>query len=139
MPAGLLALVAATLVCGWGASGPARAQADADSHEANEHITVHAPDYVAKRAPLPGRQYGLMNAEVISLSKAVTYADLDLTKPADVQELQKRITDTAKDVCQELNRRYPKTSFQIVVDRDCVKSAVDNAIDVEKLVVAASK
>jgi UrcA family protein len=121
-----------------GPNGPAVAQGDADSPEANEHITIHAPEYVVKRKPISGRQYNLANAEVISVSRAVNYADLNLSKPADVEELKKRITETAKDVCQELNRRYPKSSFQVVVDKDCVKSAVDDAMGVEKQLVIAS-
>jgi UrcA family protein len=37
------------------------------------------------------------------LSRPVNYADLDLTKHADVIELENRIETTAKEVCKELN------------------------------------
>jgi UrcA family protein len=138
MGALLCGLAAANV--GWaattGSSAPAQAPA---SHEENEQIIIHAPELVVKRAPISGRSYNLQNAEVVTGEKALSFADLDLSKPADVMELQKRISDTAKDICQDLSRRYPRTSFQVVVDRDCVKSAVDEATGVMKDLVAANK
>jgi UrcA family protein len=125
---------------GWAApAGSSAPTAGPATHEENEQIIIHAPEMVVKRMPTNPRPYSLQNAEVITGEKSVNFADLDLSKPADVTELQKRISETARDICQDLNRRYPRTQFQVVVDRDCVKSATDEAMGVMKDLIVASK
>jgi len=133
------------IFCGLAATGWAATSASsvppagAATHEENERVVIHAPEMVVKRMGTDARQYGLRNAEVITGEKSVNFADLDLSKPADVRELEKRISETARDICEDLNRRYPRSSFQVVVDRDCVKTATDEAMDVVKNLVVASK
>lgn len=127
-------------LCGLAAaSSPAVAQAASASPQVTEQVTVRAPSYVVRRVPISGRQTRLMNAEVISVSRAVNYADLDLSKPSDATELEKRINDTARDVCREVNVLTPKTTFVIVGGQDCVKSATDDAMGVAKQLIAATK
>ncbi len=43
----------------------------------------------------------------ISLAQHVSYADLNLTTPAGVAELEKRITEAAEVVCKKIGRIYP--------------------------------
>jgi len=43
----------------------------------------------------------------ISLTQHVSYGDLDLTTPAGVAELEKRITVAAEAVCEKLDKVYP--------------------------------
>jgi UrcA family protein len=131
-----------TAASGWAAtatSGTLTPTPGPATHEQNEEIIIHAPETVVKRTPADPRPYRLQNAEVITGEKPVTFADLDLSKPGDVMELQRRISDTARDICQELNRRYPRTQFQVVVDRDCVRAATDDAMGVMKDLIAANK
>src|SRR5450631_1663481 len=45
----------------------------------------------------------------ISLTQHVSYGDLDLTTPAGVAELEKRITVAAETVCQKLDKVYPES------------------------------
>jgi len=69
----------------------------------------------------------------------VSYADLDLSKTSDVAVLQTRARNTARDVCQELVRLYPRTGGQYVYSNtDCLKKATDDAMDVIKQVTAVA-
>lgn len=43
----------------------------------------------------------------ISMSRAVSYTDLDLRTPAGQGELANRITVAARDACDQLDREYP--------------------------------
>jgi UrcA family protein len=136
---GVTILFGLAAASGWAAtSSTSTPAAEPATHEANEEIIIHAPEMVVKRMPTDPRPLRLQNAEVITGEKAVTFVDLDLSKPGDVMELQRRISDTARDICQELNRRYPRTRFQVVVDRDCVKTATDEAMAVVKDLIAAN-
>jgi UrcA family protein len=135
LAAGALFVGMAVANTGWAAASNSEAAA---SHEENETVIIHAPELVVKRMPASGRPNNVQNAEVITGEKPVSFADLDLSKPSDVAELEKRISATARDICQELNRRYPRTSFQVIVDKDCVKSAVDEGMGVVKDLVATN-
>jgi UrcA family protein len=52
--------------------------------------------------------------------QVVSYADLDLTRPAGVQELYQRIQYAARDVCDTYDRLRP--------DRRCIEQAIARAI-----------
>ena len=107
----------------------------------SEDVIIRAPDVVRRPLPrTPGVAPGLLNPEIVSLTRAVSYADLDLSKAADVAELETRVKNTAKDVCQELNRRYPRNGGQYVYgSADCVKKATDDGLDIVKAIAAAGK
>jgi UrcA family protein len=68
------------------------------------------------------------------LSRPVNYADLDLTKHADVIELENRIETTAKEVCKELNQMQPIPKWVVPDFRHCEKNAIRST---EKQVDAA--
>jgi UrcA family protein len=53
-------------------------------------------------------------------SRVVKYADLDLTRRADVLELYRRIEDTAKRVCTPLGN--------VVADDACLSDAVERTV-----------
>ena len=74
---------------------PAGASALAESQE----ITIIAPEVVKKPGTGP--------FEVISTTEAVEFADLDLTKSADIDTLKKRIRDAARDACRRLDQSAP--------------------------------
>jgi UrcA family protein len=117
---------------------PAIAQPES-APQANEQIIVQAPGYVFKRIPVPGHDYKLVNAEVASITRTVSYADLDLSKPDGAATLKKRVNDTATQICRELNSRFPKTSFRVVYGKDdCVQAAVEFAMPVVNQVITAS-
>jgi len=100
----------------------------------NERITVYPPQYSVRQEPVPdAAKYGFAIAERMSMSLPVSYSDLDLSNPADVKELENRITQTATDVCRQLNKQfpsylYPSVSQFPVRKQDCVQTAVTNAM-----------
>ena len=115
------------------ASSPAFAQ------QASEQVIITSP-YVVRQAPAPAnRAAGLRNPELVSVTRAVSYADLDLSKAAGVTELQTRVRNTAKDVCQELVTRFPKTGGQYIYPvTDCIKKATDDGLDAVKQIAAVA-
>jgi UrcA family protein len=75
--------------------------------------------------------------EQITLTRRVGYSDLDLKSKAGADALEKRVAETAKAACEELDKHYPllqKTSA------DCVKAAKKEAmVQVDAAVAAAAK
>jgi UrcA family protein len=103
-----------------------------------EEITIVAPHLVQRK--VVGRTAIGAPVEVISLPRPVSYADLDLTKPADADELRKRISETAKAACKQLDNMYPEGNlFQAVPsDQNCVKTATREAMDIAEQVIAGA-
>src|SRR4051812_38154619 len=87
------------------------------------NITVTAPRTVHREQV--GRTNAGVPIEEVSLTRVVSTAGLDLTKVADVQMLDKRIADTAREACDNLNPLYPPATFPTMsADRDCYKDAM---------------
>jgi UrcA family protein len=102
----------------------------------NERITVYPPAYTIGRTPVPdAARHGFAVAESTSVSRPISYSDLDLSTSAGVQELQRRVTLTATDVCNELKKRFPSdlypsvSQYPITRKYDCVQTAVDDAMN----------
>ena len=74
--------------------------------------------------------------EEVTLTRHVGYADLDLAKTADAAELQRRVDQTAKDSCKELDDRYP---FEPKQKQDCTKTTVDKAMAQVRAAIAAAE
>jgi UrcA family protein len=75
--------------------------------------------------------------EEVTLTRRVGYGDLNLAKTADAAELQRRVEQTAKDSCKELDDRYP---FEPKQKEDCTKTTVDKAmVQVRAAIAAAEK
>jgi UrcA family protein len=66
--------------------------------------------------------------EKISVAKPVSYADLDLSKPADVEKLKQRVRQAAQDACGQLHSRFPQTLNPDLGEPDCVSAATDKAM-----------
>ena len=138
------ALVLLTASPQFGSSAQAAAPAAAPpppppSQSVTEELIIRAPDVVRRPLPRsgPGAPTGLRNPEIISLTRAVSYADLDLARPADVQEMQRRIGNTARDICQELQRRYPRQNSEFVYSAtDCVQKATNDGLETLKQLTA---
>jgi len=106
------------------AGGPVVAQ------EVSE-ITVVAPRPVTR---VVGRTSSGVPVELVTLTRHVSYADLDLAKSADAAALEARVNDTAKEACKQLDTLYPLRSS----DPECFKKAVDGAMVQVKAAVAAA-
>jgi UrcA family protein len=75
--------------------------------------------------------------ELVTLTRHVSYADLDLSKSADAATLEGRVTQTVKDACKELDDRYP---LEPATASECTKISTDKAmVQVHHAVAAASK
>jgi UrcA family protein len=133
--------LAGVVLCGLvGIGGPALAQGGA-APQAMEQVMITSPLVIKRDAVNAARAQGLRNPELVSISRPVSYSDLDMSKPADVAQLQTRARNTVRDVCQELGQLYPRTGGQFIyTNTDCVKKATDEAMDtIKQIADAASK
>jgi UrcA family protein len=132
--------VSAAAVCVFGllSQQPALAQpvAAADQAAAIEEITVVAPELVRQEA---GRGRHGQRIEVVSLTKKVSYADLDLTKPSDQTELRNRIRTTATAACKELDARTkPNLLYAPPGEHVCLSDATAESMKLANQVIAAA-
>ena len=91
---------------------------------AGEQVIVVAPDYYYHR-PYPSNQLG-RPPEPTTLSRSVSYSDLNLTTYEGAETLRVRIRDTARDICATLAARYP---VRMVDSEPCYKNAVGIAMN----------
>jgi len=99
-----------------------------------EEITVTAPWSVGKRVV---NQTPTGKDELVSLTRYVYYGDLDLAKHADVMTLEKRVSDIAKESCDQLAKMYPLSGQN---PPNCVEKAAASAKpQMDKVIAAAEK
>ena len=105
------------------------------AYQTREEITI-TPPYVEHR-PL-GRSYSGIPIEELSLSRAVDYSDLNLSRWQDVQMLDYRVRQAAYAACGELNREYPESLYPSYQsdDRDCVARATNEGMAQARWAVA---
>ena len=133
-----LALIGASLMI----SGPTLAQPgqSAEPPAAYEMVTVYAP-FVVRHRPASGTmsRAGSRGLELVSVSRSVSFHDLDLGKPIDAEILENRVHRAAVDACAELDKRFPKSIYTPVPEKqDCVGNAVNQAmVSVKQLIASA--
>lgn len=115
-------------------SDPAAAQQAAEVVE--EIVVIEAP--IERRRV--GRSAIGAPIEIIELRRRVSFADLDLSKHADVTELETRIDNTAKESCEQLSDMF-RTDLPSKEDvRRCTDQAVDGTKEqLQAAIAAASK
>jgi UrcA family protein len=105
----------------------------------NENVTVVAP-YITHETQT---NLGVGNRgiyDVNSLTKEVSYADLDLSKSSDDDRFFQRINDTAKEACAELKAKYPDPPHAPVTDdNQCMKQATDQAMLVANALISRAQ
>jgi len=79
--------------------------------------------------------YGVRESRdgTLTLSRTISTKGLDLRSPSGVDELNRRINWTARDICEELDDAAPRTSLSS--DRDCVRDAVRGARDQAEAII----
>ena len=125
--AALLALAATGLVI---KTDPAIAQ---QASKVIEEVVVEAPITVRQigRTPIGAK------IELIELKRRVSYGDLDLSKHADVIELETRVETISKESCQKLSDMFLLDSA--TEKRRCIKKAIESTEEqVQAAIVAAS-
>lgn len=100
-----------------------------------EEIIVRAPFERIEVKSVPGSS---LKAEVVELQRRVGIADLDLSKYADVNELDSRIGEVAKESCQKLFDMSPLDSSDPAEMLRCTKSAIASANDQKETAIAAA-
>ncbi len=117
-----LAATCAALALGLaGTSPPAGAQAE-EELRVIEEVVVVAPRLVRHTE----RTSTGSTIERVTLTRRVSVRDLDLTRHADVMELEERVNATAREACDYLAEMFPLASPDTP---DCVSRAVDDAME----------
>ena len=126
------AMVGAVLL---GGAGAASAQYYSPSYEdryydGDTETVIVRPYYYNRieKRQLAGRVNGEVNPTEYSLSRPVSFSDLDLTRDDDFLELRARVRDTARDLCYELDARIPDLRGDTSADRECVRKATRDAM-----------
>lgn len=73
--------------------------------------------------------------ELVSLTRRVSYADLDLKSHANVVELEKRIENVAKEACEQLAGVFPLSESSTA---DCVEDAIDGTMEHVRAAIEAA-
>ncbi|HJT42080.1 MAG TPA: UrcA family protein [Rhizomicrobium sp.] len=95
--------------------------------ESDEKVTVTSP-YTIRQQVLTRSLSRQMQIGRISVEQDVSYADLNLSKEADVAVMRQRLKEAAVQGCNELDRRFPRSIYVPVQDTDCVKDATARAL-----------
>ena len=86
-----------------------------------EEIVVVAPRITRERE----ERVGVARVLTVNRDEAVSLADLDLSRTADVRKLEQRIAEAAGRICEELANEYPFGEPSTPV---CIRRAVDDAM-----------
>jgi UrcA family protein len=119
-------------------SAPAGQAQPADSMAGNavphERVVVYAPYVVTRKLVNPMMsKASAAGIEVVSASRTVSYADLNLSQASDQTTLEDRVHKAAQEACAEINQQYPKSIYTpIPQNQDCVGTAVNQAMVVVK-------
>lgn len=104
--------------------------------------TAEEVDEIVVEVPMVRRQVERTTSgakvEAIELRRGVSYADLDLSKYADVTELKTRIETTAKESCVELSDMFPTDRWDRGEIRRCTNQAVDGTEEQVHAAIAAA-
>jgi len=100
-----------------------------------EEVIVRAPIERVNVKSVPG---SVAKVEIIELNRYVSFADLDLSKPADVAMLDTRIAAVANESCQKLSDMFPLDRSDPNEMNRCVKKAIASAGNRKDRVIAAA-
>ena len=99
-----------------------------------EEIAVQAP---IERHDIRPASVTPIKTEIIELKQRVSFAGLDLTKRADVNELDTRIEAVAKESCEKLADMSPLNWLSLAEMQRCTKNAIASAEKQKELAIAA--
>lgn len=114
-----------------------------DAKAVEQQVTAEMEEVVVVEAPIMrswterGRYGG--KVEVIELTRRVNYADLDLSKQADVATLETRIEATAKASCKALSDMFPLDPSDTKEILSCTKKAVNGTKKQVQAAIAAAQ
>ncbi|MGD2128169.1 MAG: UrcA family protein [Lysobacterales bacterium] len=108
-----------------------------EKNQQMEEIVVQAPVSV-ERTAIHSASDPTVKTEVVELTRKVYIGDLDLSKYADVQELESRIRLVAQDSCKRLSDMFPLSDMH-GDDRRCVEKAIKSALSEKESAIAAAQ
>lgn len=133
-------LMMGTAFAGSSLAQPANQQAL--EFEQHETVTVYAPFVVRREVvnPMMSKKSST-GLEMVSISRSVSFADLDLSDPGQAKQLEGRVDIAAHAACAELEKKYPSSRYHPVPEnQDCPGNAKAAAmISVRALEAAAAK
>ena len=92
-----------------------------------DQVMVDGPYTIHQQAEWVGS--GHMNEVKITVSQKVSFADLDLSRQADLNMLRNRVKAAARDNCLELERRFPSPTFSLDTSRnECIRNAARDGL-----------
>jgi len=101
-----------------------------------EQVTVVAPRVVRTRVHgLPDQHGGMGYYDLLTMSHDVSYADLNLALQADDKILERRIGDTANEICEQLAATPPAEQKSA----ECVQRAIESAMEDAHMAIAAAR
>ena len=98
----------------------------AQARPEREQVTVDSP-FTIRQQVLNRPFFRQMPETRVSVDQQVSFADLDFKKAGDIATARERIRDAARDSCQEIDRRFPRSIFIPVNERNCVRDATNQA------------
>lgn len=116
---------------------PSFAQENADPFgpKIMEEVIVIAPRTVRREEI--DRTSGGARVEEITLTRRVSYADLDLTLHADVQELERRVSAMAEESCGKIAELFPMVDPEPSHEQ-CIERAVAGAMSQVRTAIDAA-
>lgn len=73
---------------------------------------------------------------LVSITRTVSYADLDLVRHSDVRTLERRINDEAVSICEKLDRLYGMAGSDYT---RCIREAVRGAMVEARAAIAKAE
>lgn len=101
-----------------------------------EQVTVVAPRVVRTTVHgLPDTHGGMGDHDLLTLKQQVSYADLNLARHQDAKTLERRIGDTANEICHQLAYAPPAEPMSA----ECVHRAMVGAMEEAHAAIAAAE
>jgi len=106
------------------AAGIVAASGASVAQQLGEIVVESSP---AKVEQVKGYAGAMQQVKLLSVTYAVTYADLNLATHSGALALEKRINDAAKKGCEQIDKMFPLEPAP-AGDPPCVKTAVEKAM-----------
>jgi len=102
-------------------------------------LTIVAPK-VVRRQTTGAKAFASAPIEVLSLSRTVSFADLDLSTESGATELKKRIMYGALAACDDLEAQYPSNIYvPVPAGQNCPDTTARAGLAVADEVISAAK
>ncbi len=137
---GLAALMGALLTQGAPAMAQPASDASGPPTPTAESLTVVAPRVVRHEVTGGTARFSGSPIEVLSVTHPVSFADLDLTTQAGVDQFRQRIMYASLDACDRIDAEYPPNIYvPVSANQNCPDATARAALQVADQIIAASR